>query len=78
MFDSIPREMRRVPQWICWQLKDASGGKGGNKQTKGPFHVDGRPVFRDHGVVLALLQLPDASSFGSIWQIDLVNPCPIC
>lgn len=44
MFDKIPEEMRRLPHWICWQLKDVDDGKGGRKQTKVPFRIDGRPA----------------------------------
>jgi putative DNA primase/helicase len=44
MFDNIPEEMRRLPQWICWQLKDVTDGKGGKKQTKVPFRTDGKPA----------------------------------
>jgi putative DNA primase/helicase len=44
MFDNIPEEMRRLPLWICWQLKDVDAGKGGKKQTKVPFRIDGRPA----------------------------------
>jgi hypothetical protein len=44
MFDNIPGEMRRLPQWICWQLKDVTDGKGGKKQTKVPFRTDGKPA----------------------------------
>ena len=44
MFDNIPDEMRRLPHWICWQLKDVDDGKGGTKQTKVPFRIDGRPA----------------------------------
>src|SRR6266581_4526711 len=44
MFDKIPGEMRRLPQWICWQLKDVTDGKGGKKQTKVPFRTDGKPA----------------------------------
>jgi hypothetical protein len=43
-FDKIPEEMRRLPHWICWQLKDVDDGKGGTKQTKVPFRIDGRPA----------------------------------
>ena len=44
MFDNIPEEMRRLPHWICWQLKDVADGKGGKKQTKVPFRTDGKPA----------------------------------
>ena len=44
MFDKIPGEMRCLPRWICWQLKDVADGKGGKKQTKVPFRIDGRPA----------------------------------
>jgi len=44
MYDKIPEEMRRLPQWICWQLKDVADRKGGKKQTKVPFRTDGRPA----------------------------------
>jgi len=44
MFDNIPEEMRRLPHWICWQLRDVDDGKGGTKQTKVPFRIDGRPA----------------------------------
>jgi hypothetical protein len=44
MFNKIPKEMRRLPQWICWQLKDVIDGKGGKKQTKVPFRTDGKPA----------------------------------
>src|SRR5690348_3491634 len=43
MFEKIPEEMQRFPQWICWQLKDVPDGKGGWRKTKIPFRVDGRP-----------------------------------
>jgi len=44
MYDKIPGEMRRLPQWICWQLKVVTDGKGGTKQTKVPFRTDGKPA----------------------------------
>lgn len=44
MFDNIPEEMRRLPLWICWQLKDVDDGKGGKKLAKVPFRIDGRPA----------------------------------
>lgn len=44
MFEDIPEEMRRLPRWICWQLKDVADSKGGTKQTKVPFRTDGRPA----------------------------------
>jgi primase-polymerase (primpol)-like protein len=44
MFDNIPGNMRRLPQWICWRLKDVTDGKGGKKQTKVPFRTDGKPA----------------------------------
>jgi putative DNA primase/helicase len=44
MFDNIPEEMRRLPHWICWRLKDVADGKGGKKQTKVPFRTDGKPA----------------------------------
>ena len=44
MFDDIPEEMRRLPHWICWQLRDVEDGKGGTKQTKVPFRTDGKPA----------------------------------
>src|ERR1700686_3266610 len=42
MFDKIPEEMRRMPHWICWQLKEVDDGKGGSRQSKVPFRIDGR------------------------------------
>jgi hypothetical protein len=42
VFDKIPGEMRHLPQWICWQLKDVADGKGGTKKTKVPFRTDGK------------------------------------
>jgi hypothetical protein len=44
MFDDIPEEMRRLPHWICWQLKIVDDGKGGTRPTKVPFRIDGRPA----------------------------------
>ena len=44
MFDNIPEEMRRLPHWICWQLRDVDDGKGGTKQTKVPFRTDSKPA----------------------------------
>jgi hypothetical protein len=40
----IPEEMRHLPHWICWQLRDVRDGKGGTKQTKVPFRTDGKPA----------------------------------
>jgi hypothetical protein len=42
VFDKIPKEMRRLPQWVCWHLKDVTDAKGGKKQTKVPFRTDGK------------------------------------
>jgi hypothetical protein len=44
MLDNIPEEMQRLPHWICWQLKDVPDGRGGTKQTKVPFRIDGKPA----------------------------------
>ncbi len=44
MFDNIPEEMRRLPHWVCWQLRDVDDSKGGTKQTKVPFRTDGKPA----------------------------------
>jgi primase-polymerase (primpol)-like protein len=44
MFDNIPEDMQRIPHWICWHLKDVADGKGGKRQTKVPFRMDGRPA----------------------------------
>jgi len=44
MFDEIPEEMRRLPHWICWQLKIVDDGKGATRPTKVPFRIDGRPA----------------------------------
>jgi hypothetical protein len=43
-FEKIPTEMKRLPQWICWQLKDVDDGKGGTNQKKVPFRTDGKPA----------------------------------
>jgi hypothetical protein len=42
MYAKIPGEMRRLPQWICWELKEVTDHKGGMKQTKVPFRTDGK------------------------------------
>ena len=78
MFDKIPGEMRRLPQWICWQLKDVTDGKGGKKQTKVPFRTDGKPasttnpkdwVTFDAGVS-ALLMSDKFSGIGFVFTRD--------
>ncbi len=44
MFEKIPAEMKRLRQWVCWQLKDVDDGAGGRRKTKVPLRTDGKPA----------------------------------
>ena len=44
MFEKIPAEMKRLHQWVCWQLRDMHDSDGGPRKTKVPPRTDGRPA----------------------------------
>ena len=44
MFEKIAAEMKRLHQWVCWQLRDVHDSDGGPRKTKVPLRTDGRPA----------------------------------
>jgi hypothetical protein len=45
MFDELQGKMRRLPQWIRWQLKDVTDGKGARSKQSCRLTWTAEPTF---------------------------------
>jgi hypothetical protein len=45
MLEEFPGEMRRLPQWICWQLTDVTEGEGVRSEQSFRLTWTAEPAF---------------------------------